>query len=169
MTAFNCASYLSLGVQRQRDGLDLLRRGGSSHRPQGNLGLSTSLYTPCIVRFCSLEPNHFCLLPSGSRLHYGEGTFLRVDSVSGPPTPSKSCVSPYHFNPTHEKKPLTGRGSHRVNEPPALLHKARSSPCCPELQVLVLSHWGGERLLEPPHGGGRTPATPPGRPSGGKR
>lgn len=99
MTAFNCASYLSLVVPSQRDGLDLLQRGGSSHRPQGNLGLSTSSYTPCIVRFCSLNPTiSVCFLLVAART-LERGLSSESNSVSGPPTPSKTVRVRFAFQP----------------------------------------------------------------------
>ena len=101
MTAFNCASYLSLVVPSQRDGLDLLRRGGSSHRPQGNLGLSTSLYTPCIVRFCSLDPIISACFLLVAACTMERGLSSESNSVSGPPTPSDLPVFVWHFNATH--------------------------------------------------------------------
>ena len=149
MTAFNCASYLSLVVQSQRDGLDLLRRGGSSHRRQGNLGLSTSLYTPCIVRFCSLEPNHFCLLPSGSRLHCGEGTFLRVELCqrSSYSLRITRFAVPFQSNP--RENPLTGRGFHPVNEPPVRPRRDLRMHLAGLLRVLRCSEHGLPRAPVP--------------------
>ena len=114
MTAFNCASYLSLVVQSQRDGLDLLRRGGSSHRQQGNLGLSTSLYTPCIVRFCSLDPTISVCFLMVAACTVERGLSSESNSVSGPPTPSKRLCEPLSFQCDPQPKPINCRGFHRV-------------------------------------------------------
>ena len=114
MTAFNCASYLSLVVPSQRDGLDLLRRGGSSHRQQGNLGLSTSLYTPCIVRFCSLDPTISVCFLMVAACTLERGLSSESNSVSGPPTPSKRRCEPLAFQCDPHKKPITCMDFHRV-------------------------------------------------------
>ena len=123
MTAFNCASYLSLVVQSQRDGLDLLRRGSSSHRQQGNLGLSTSLYTPCIVRFCSLNPTISVCFLVVAACTLERGLSSESNSVSGPPTPSEQGCEPLSFQCDPQGQPLICRGFHRVNQPVEVRHK----------------------------------------------
>ena len=114
MTAFNCASYLSLIVPSQRDGLDLLRRGSSSHRQQGNLGLSTSLYTPCIVRFCSLNPTISACFLLVAACTLERGLSSESNSVSGPPTPSMRPWAPFPFECDPLRQHITGTGFHRA-------------------------------------------------------
>ena len=107
MTAFNLASYLSLGVPRRRDCLDLLQRGCSSHRQQGNLCLSTSLYTPCIVRFCCIDQTISVLFLLQAVCTVERGLSSESNSVSDPPTPSMMDCSPLAFQCAVGRKTIT--------------------------------------------------------------
>jgi hypothetical protein len=148
VTAFNCASYLSLVVQSQRDGLDLLRRGGSSHRPQGNLGLSTSLYTPCIVRFCSLNPTISVCFLLVAACTMERGLSSESCSVSGPPTPSEFNGSPVAFQRLASNAGITCRDFPPVTQPqksPRTVHSSVEARARRSWAWLVLP-WGGWAL-----------------------
>ena len=97
MTAFNCASYLSLNVPHKRDCLDLLRRGCSSHRQYGNLVLPDSSYTPHIVRFCTIDrPISVSRLVS-TACTAERGLSSDSKSVSSPPASSTTAWRPNTF------------------------------------------------------------------------
>ena len=81
MTAFNCAPYPPLGVPRRQGCLGLLPWGCSSHRPRGNLRLSTSSFNPRIVRFCCIDlivSDLLTLEHESQRLHILSDTFSGV-------------------------------------------------------------------------------------------
>lgn len=143
MTAFNCASYLSLVVPSQRDGLDLLRRGGSSHRPQGNLGLSTSSYTPCIVRFCSLNPTISVCFLLVAACTMERGLSSESNSVSGPPTPSKPAGSPFAFQGLASNVAIICRGFRRERPSAKQPH---TDHCLVEAAELRPLAWAGRPL-----------------------
>ena len=88
MTAFNCAPYPPLGVPRRQGCLGLLPWGCSSHRPRGNLRLSTSSFNPRIVRFCCIDLIVSDLPLVRPMCTVERGLSSESGSVSGPPTPS---------------------------------------------------------------------------------
>ena len=142
-------------MPRQRGCLDLLQRGCSSHRPQGNLGFSTSLYTPCIVRFCCIDPTiSVCFLMSAA-CTMERGLSSESNSVSDPPTPSSVDCSPLAFQSAVLIKTVTDtdfRQGMRLLQVP---HRGRWKVLFPSLSLMVTDWIGLTGVVVHPPGASR--------------